>query len=492
MANKYVCIHGHFYQPPRESPWLEDIEQQDSAAPYHDWNERITAECYWPNAQARIINQGGDTEQSVNNYEKISFNFGPTLLRWLKLKHPALLQRIIEADQKSCHRFNGHGNAMAQAYHHLIMPLANQRDKLTEICWGIADFKYYFQRQPEGLWLPETAVDLETLDLMQQQGIKFTILSPRQAKKIRHLKSDTWSDQLELGIPYLQRLPSGQSMVILFYDGQVSQAVAFEHLLVDGGSFAERLMIQDSATHHDHYLVNIATDGETYGHHHAFGDMSLAFAIQCLENSQRVQLTNYAAFIELYPPEFEVDIIPYSSWSCEHGVARWQSNCGCHQNAGWHQQWRAPLREALDGLRDQLANLYEQEMSQWFDDPWLVRNHYIQVIHEPYSINRFLKQQASRTLNHAEKIQVVKWLEMQHYALLMYTSCGWFFDDISGLETVQILRYAGRAIELAQQLTGDQFEADFLRKLALAASNLPEFEHGERVYQRFVKPYLVK
>lgn len=491
MANKFVCIHGHFYQPPRENPWRDEIEEQPSAAPYHDWNVRVTEECYQPNTHSMIVNQGGPSTQLVNNYEKISFNFGPTLLSWMKDSYPQVLQSIIEADQKSKLSFHGHGNAIAQAYHHLIMPLANYQDKLTEICWGIEDFNYYFNRKPEGLWLPETAVDLETLDVIQACGIKFTILSPRQAKRVRRIGDEEWSETLETGRPYLQRLPSGNSIVLFFYDGAISQAVAFENLLTDGGNFAQRL-IQSVSSTSCNILNHIATDGESYGHHHAFGDMSLAYALQCLEKSGEIHLTNYAHFIEIQPPEYEVEIHPNSSWSCCHGIERWQSNCGCHQRDDWQQTWRGPLRTALDWLRDTLIPQYIASTARYFRDPWQARNDYIKVIHHRNYFSQFIQEQVTKNITQAEKLQLLTWLELQRYALLMYTSCGWFFDEISGLETVQILRYASRVIELARQLTGNNYEPEFIRCLSMAPSNLEEYHDGGVVYQRLAKAKYAK
>lgn len=491
VSTKFVCIHGHFYQPPRESPWSDEVEPQESAAPYHDWNERVTAECYLPNAGSALLNTTDHRTHYVNNYEKISFNFGPTLLFWMKLNHPKLLQSIIGADVKSRLRFGGHGNAVAQAYNHIIMPLANSRDKFTEIYWGIKDFEYYFKRKPEGLWLPETAVDLESLDFMSELGIKFTVLAPSQAKRVRSLQCDEWSESLSTGTPYLQRLPSGRSMIIFFYDGAVAHGVAFDKLLTNGGVFAQRLIDSLCESKTSNQLIHIATDGESYGHHHRFGEMSLAYALQQLDHSGEVELTNYGQFIDIQPPEFEVEIHQNSSWSCVHGIERWRNNCGCNTGQGFHQEWRAPLRQALDWLRDQLAPVYESTLSQYIKDPWLARNEYINVINNRDYFDHFIQSHATRRLNHQEKMLVLKWCELQRNALLMYTSCGWFFDELSGLETVQIIRYAGRVIQLADRLTPVNYEVEFIKRLEMIPSNIDKLGNGANLYYRLIKPFII-
>ena len=498
----YVCIHGHFYQPPRENPWLEAVELQDSAYPYHDWNERITAECYAPNSAARILNTEQRIIQILNNYEKISFNFGPTLLSWLEIKSPKVYRAILQADQASKERFSGHGSAIAQAYHHIIMPLANARDKHTQVVWGIRDFEHRFGRFPEGMWLPETAVDIETLEILSQQGIKFTILAPRQARQEGKIGGRSWKDvsgeRIDPSMPYRLNLPSGRKISLFFYDGPISRAVAFEDLLANGERFAKRLMAgfaEDLRPWPE--LVHIATDGETYGHHHRFGEMALASALAYIESNQLAQLTNYGEYLERHPPIHRVEIVENTAWSCVHGVERWRSNCGCNSggHSGWNQEWRRPLREALDWLRDTLAPKYEQRAQQLLRDAWAARDEYIDVVLArasgacyQESVARFFKKHAVRELDRQEQVVALQLLELQRHTMLMYTSCGWFFDELSGIETVQVLTYAGRAIDLAQQVFGDELEADFLQRLAKAKSNLPEHGDGARIYEKFVKP----
>jgi len=524
MPEKYICIHGHFYQPPRENPWLEAIELQDSAYPYHDWNERITAECYGPNGSARILDGDGHIIQITNNYARISYNFGPTLLAWMQWACPREYAAIIAADGESARRFGGHGSAMAQVYNHVIMPLANRRDKLTQIRWAITDFQTRFGRMPEGMWLAEAAVDLETLDLMAAEGLKFTVLSPYQATAIRPLPApeDTatdagsaettggadetadadaadWQDvtggRIDPSRAYLQRLPSGRTIALFFYDGPVSQAVAFEGLLNRGENLANRLLGAVSDERDWPQLVHIATDGESYGHHHRHGEMALAYALQYIEQSDEVTLTNYGQFLALHPPTWEVEVTEDTAWSCSHGVGRWERNCGCNSggNPGWNQEWRAPLRRALDELRDAVAPRYEAAMGRFARDPWAIRDDYVHVVldRSPDNVAAFLADHLTGTLTEDERITLWRLLELQRHALLMYTSCGWFFDEISGIETVQVIQYAGRVIQLAEQLFGETFEGQFLDILQEAHSNIAEFGDGRAIYERFVRPAVV-
>lgn len=493
---RYICIHGHFYQPPRENPWLESIEIQDSAYPFHDWNERITSECYGPNATARILNEQGQIESIVNNYSKMSFNFGPTLLSWMEETHPTIYQAILQADRDSLKHFGGHGSALAQVYNHIIMPLANHRDKVTQVQWGISDFVHRFGRQPEGMWLAETAVDTDTLEVLAEAGIQFTILAPHQAHQIRAIDDDTWhvvnDHTLNTQRPYLARLPSGRTITLFFYNGALSRAVAFEKLLNNGEHFAHRLSQAFSDTGG---LVHIATDGETYGHHHRHGDMALAYALHYIEREQLATLTNYGAYLAQHPPQWEARIHDNTSWSCAHGVERWRSDCGCHSGGQphWQQAWRGPLRDALDWLRDRVDHVYHEMTNTTLRDPEQARNDYIHVILDrcPEQIDAFFAQHAIVPITPERVNTWLKLLEIQRNTQLMYTSCGWFFDEISGLETTQILQYAGRVIQLMETFssnpTHQQLEAQFRERLANAPSNLPEHKHGEGVYQAYVQ-----
>ncbi len=492
--DRYICIHAHFYQPPRENPWLEAIELQDSAYPYHDWNERITAECYAPNALSRILDAENRIIRLVNNYAKISFNFGPTLLNWLAGNTPEVYQAILAADRQSLEVFSGHGSAIAQPYNHTILPLANSRDRYTQIYWGIRDFEHHFRRPAEGMWLPEAAVDLETLEILAELGIRFTILSPHQATRVRGPGNRTWDSvaggQIDPTRAYEQRLPSGRSIAIFFYDGPISRAVAFEGLLSRGETFANRLNGAFSQDRNWPQLVHIATDGESYGHHHRFGDMALAYALNYIEANELAQLTNYGEFLERHPPTHQVEINEKTSWSCFHGIDRWRSDCGCNSGAhpDWNQAWRAPLREAFDWLRDSIAAPYERAAAALLKDPWAARNEYIDVIHDrgAGSLKKFFARHAAAELGDTDRTVALKLLELQCHAQLMYTSCGWFFDDLSGIETVQVIQFAGRAVQLGQQLFGDSLESRVVEKLARIKSNLPDCGDGERVYQKHV------
>jgi alpha-amylase/alpha-mannosidase (GH57 family) len=499
--DRYICIHAHFYQPPRENPWLEAIELQDSAYPYHDWNERITASCYAPNTASRILDGAGRILKIVDNYPKISFNFGPTLLSWLEVKAAEVYRVILSADKESQTLYSGHGSALAQAYNHMILPLANRRDKYTQVLWGIHDFRHRFGRMPEGMWLPETAVDLESLDIMAAEGIRFTILSPSQARRVRPLggRSRTWNDvggeQIDPSRAYRVTCRSGRSIAVFFYDGPISRAVAFEGVLIKGEYLADRLMHAFSESRTWPQIVHIATDGETYGHHHRYGDMALAYALDYIESNHLARLTNYGEFLEKYPPTHEIQVFDSSSWSCVHGIERWRTNCGCNSgmHLGWHQEWRAPLRDALNWLRDTLIPAYEQFGSRLFKNPWVARNDYIQVIldRSNENIENFLSTHAKRPLHEEEKIQALKLLELQRHAMLMYTSCGWFFDELSGIETVQVIQYAARALQLAKPFLGDSLESRFLSKLEQAKSNIPEHRDGQLVYEKFVRPAMI-
>jgi alpha-amylase/alpha-mannosidase (GH57 family) len=495
-VERYICIHGHFYQPPRENPWLEAVESQDSAYPYHDWDERITAECYAPNSASRILDGDGRIVRIVNNYARISFDFGPTLLAWLEENASDIYEAILAADQESQQAFSGHGSALAQAYNHMILPLANRRDKYTQVLWGMRDFERRFGRKPEGMWLPETAVDLETLDIMAELGIQFTILAPHQASRVREIGGRSWRDvnggRIDPTRPYMLRLPSGRQISLFFYDNPISRAVAFEGLLSSGEQFAGRLTDSFSEERPWPQLVHIATDGETYGHHHRHGDMALAYALDHIESNNLARLTNYGEYLERHPPSYEVEILQNTSWSCPHGIERWRSDCGCSTGGrpGWNQAWRAPLREALDWLRDALVSPYEEHARQLLRGPWEARHDYIDAVldRSQGNVQQFLSRHAAHELSEAEKARALKLLELQRHAMLMYTSCGWFFDELSGIETVQVLQYAGRAVQLAQELFGAGMERRFLELLERAKSNIAEQRDGRRIYEKSVRP----
>ncbi len=510
---RFVCIHGHFYQPPRENPWLETVEVQDSAAPYHDWNDRITAECYAPNGASRIQDVENKIVRIMNNYARMSFNFGPTLLSWLNDFAPRTYRMILDADRTSAQRHNGHGSAIAQVYNHIIMPLANECDARTQIRWGIADFEHRFGRKPEGMWLAETAVSRWVLDLMAQEGIKFTILAPHQCARVRRIAQPapaaeaaeaesaelTWTETPDASVdtthPYLVRLDQGRSIAVFFYNGPNSRAIAFEGLLNSGEDFGRRLIagFPKEPSSEPAWLSHVATDGESYGHHHRHGEMALSYAMHWLEDNEHIKLTNHADFLSRFPPHWEAEIVEDTSWSCAHGVERWRSNCGCNSGGrpDWEQQWRAPLRAALDTLRDASAPLAEKLSQSLFKDLWATRDAYIRVILDRSrpNIDAFFAEYATHELSPAERVTALELMELERHTQLMYTSCGWFFDEVSGIETVQVIAYAARVLQLAAKLFGEQgtaLEAAFLKVLAEAKSNIPEIGNGAETYRHFV------
>ncbi|ABA24157.1 Glycoside hydrolase, family 57 [Trichormus variabilis ATCC 29413] len=522
----YVTVHGHFYQPPRENPYLDSIERQPSAAPFHDWNERIHWECYRPNAFARVLNDQGEVTGIVNNYEYMSFNIGPTLMSWLERYDVEVYQRILEADAKSCQRLQGHGNAIAQVYNHIIMPLANERDKRTQIRWGKEDFRTRFGRDPEGMWLAETAVDYATLEALVAEGIRFIVLAPSQAQRCRPFPTandpqpewhEVGGSQIDPTRPYrcyLKSRLSNKSAVlssvkdraiadtnpqslqdlpyidIFFYDGPISRDMGFSDVVYNSHHFAGRIGSAVRGDHRQSQLISVGTDGETFGHHKKGTEKTLAYAFIKEFPSQGWTVTNFAHYLSLCSPTWEVEIKPVTAWSCAHGVDRWQEDCGCGGEGGiWHQKWRRPLRNALNWLRDQLVEVFEEYGNQLFRDPWQARDEYIQVIRDrsPANISRFLSRHQTHKLTAAEQVDALRLLEMQRHALFMFTSCGWFFEELSRPEGTQILRYAARALELGGDVAGVQLEKGFLKRLGLAPSNVDSFKHGGEVYRQLVQ-----
>lgn len=493
---KYICIHGHYYQPPRENAWLEFVEVQDSAHPYHDWNQRITAECYGPNTSSRILSSSDKIVNIVNNFADTSFNIGPTLLSWLELEANDVYKRILKADRKSRQNFGGHGSALAQVYNHIIMPLASKEDKEIQVYWGIKDFEHRFKRKPMGMWLAETAVDTETLEVLAAHEIKFTILAPRQAKGIRKIGQTDWTKvdagSLDTRRPYRCVLPSGNEITLFFYDGERSQAVAFKKLLDSGKRFAESFTTGFDKNPDEPQLVHIATDGESYGHHHRYGDMALAYALDYIEFEEIAELTNYAQFLDMFPPTYEAQIHDNSSWSCVHGVERWRANCGCNSggHGDWNQEWRQPLRVALDWLRDTANTIIDEQMSRFNVDLRSMKNAYIEVMlsRDIENTDQFLRKYISNPLSSEDRTKVIRLLEAVRHLQLMYTSCAWFFDEISGMETVQVLQYANRAIQLIERESTHKIEDGFLTMLAEAKSNIAKYKNGKEIYTAWINP----
>ena len=493
-----LIIHGHFYQPPRENPSTGVIEEQPSAAPFHDWNERIQAECYQPNASAVISDPVTGESRAVNNYEHISFNFGPTLLTWLERTDPKTYKRIIDADCASVLQHQGHGNAIAQAYGHAILPLCNERDLRTQIRWGLADFRSRFGREAEAMWLPETACNHRVLDALIEEGLRYVILAPHQAAGIRTGSDADGSntvahDSVDTSISYryTHHDVAGESIAVFFYNGPLSRAIAFDGLLRSSSalvnSFAQAVRGNE--------MLNLATDGETYGHHFKFGDLCLAHALTVEAPAHGFKTTNYGEYLAQHPPQHDVEINNGSdglgtSWSCLHGVGRWMRDCGCATGGepGWNQRWRKPLRDALDLLRDENISHFEATRGNLFTFPWLARDDSIALILNPHqSREEFLFAHTGRWLSADERWRALTYLELQRMLLLMYTSCGWFFNDISGIETIQILRYAARAMDLMKQLNLPSARERFLEILSEAKSNRAELGTGADIFRRFAE-----
>jgi alpha-amylase/alpha-mannosidase (GH57 family) len=483
-----VAVHGHFYQPPRENPWTGEIDRQPSAAPFHDWNERIHAECYRPNALATLQTEGG--ERVVNNFERLSFNVGPTLLSWIERFHPATYARILDADQRSIERL-GRGNAIAQSFHHTILPLSPERDVRTQVRWGLTDFRHRFGRDSEGMWLPETAANDDVLKVLIEEGVRFTILAPHQAERWRD-PGGGWQSVAEAGIdtrlPHRYEHPdgSGRWLALFFYDGGVAHAVAFDNVMASAEGFLDLLLAGADTDSVTPQLIHAATDGESFGHHHKFGEIGLAYALFVEAERRGVEPTNYAAFLAQSPPTREVKIVPGegTSWSCAHGVERWRTDCGCHTGGRkeWNQQWRGPLRDALDILRAAADDAFERLGTAVLDDPWEARDRYAGVVVGARSLESFLSAEARDPSSALEAGRAGTLLEMQEEAMAMFTSCGWFFSDIGGIETIQVLRYAARVLEILEALGEPSPRDAFVAKLAEAKSNDPETGTGADVF----------
>ncbi len=481
---RYACVHGHFYQPPRENPWTGAVERQPSAGRDHDWNARIARECYVPNGEARVVDGEGRITDIVDNYAWMSFNFGPTLLAWFEKAQPAAYARLIEADRESAKRLDGHGNALAQAFHHAILPLCSPRDRVTEIRWGLADFRKRFGREAEGLWLPECATDEATMAAVAAEGVKFVILEPHQADAVRPLSGGAWknaSDALRPGAPYLWT-DGKAKLAVFFYDGPLSRSVAFERSMSDSKAFAARVLSRLPATAEDG-LALLATDGESYGHHESFAEMGLAHFLRYALPAAGVEPVNLAWYLARNPPKSEVRLrAGGTSWSCAHGVERWRSACGCGEVGGGSLDWRAPLRAALERLRDDLAAVCEKNAAGLIPDLWAARDAYVEVVLDRTEarVSSFLAEHAPGAKDEGGRVKAMTVLELQRNALMMFTSCGWFFDNLSRLEPVQVLLYAARALELARELGAD-LEAPFVTAL--------KDETG--VWEKLVKPQIV-
>ena len=499
VKNRWVCVHGHFYQPPREDPWTGKVERQPSAGEDHDWNARVTRECYAPNAAARILDDRGKAVDFVNNYKFLSFNFGPTLLSWMETADPKTYAAILEADAASAKRLDGHGNALAQAYNHMIMPLASARDQRTQILWGLADFKRRFSRDAEAMWLPETACDDAVLERLAEHGLRYAILAPGQAQRVRPLSGGEWREvaggDVDVSRPYLWRSRSGRELALFFYDGELSQKAAFGELLSDSARFSEALVSRLRPGERFGWEC-LCTDGETYGHHKKFAEMALARAFKIELARRDAHPVNFAYALDEWPIEWQAEIKKGpqrlgTSWSCAHGVGRWMEDCGCGTEPGGGK-WRAPLRDALDWLRDELALLTERHGLALFSDVWAARDAYIHVLLEPgdeAARRAFLKAHMRRRWPLAgTRRQALEIMELQKFAMFMYTSCGWFFADVSGIEAAQNLKYAARAVQLARSAFAVDLEPELLWRLRAARGSDRALPDAAAVYRESLRP----
>ncbi len=486
-----IAVHGHFYQPPREDPWTGTVLREPTAEPAHDWNERVCAECYTPNGSAKLLDADGRIRAVFNNYSKLSFDFGPTLHKWIEGTYPSLNAIIASSGAR----------AMAQAYNHMIMPLATERDKLTQTVWGIEDFLYRYGRKPKGMWLPECAVDTPTLETLAACGIEYVILAPSQCKAVVSASGSVETPggaNLDVTLPYRCELPSGRSVTVLFYHAGIARDIAFGGLLDNGDAFKETLV--NTAAEGDDRILLTATDGESYGHHHKFGEMALARMYELAAADPRVATPSLDEFLEKNPPAARCIIAERSSWSCAHGVERWRSDCGCSTGGkeGWNQKWRGPMREALDALASSVDELYEDEVSK-YGDPWRLRNEAVEIYKcgLPFTEEERLERRdyffESRLpgISKDDCARLGELVEMQRMRMFMYTSCAWFFSDISGPETRQTLSCALRAAEIAERISGRKdYIPQLMKNLKAAKGNTVEYPDAASVVKAFAVPHL--
>jgi hypothetical protein len=504
-SNRYFCIHGHFYQPPRENPIIEQVELQPSASPSHDWNERVFAECYAPNGASRILDGQGRIQDIMNNYSFMSFNIGPTLFSWLEEKHPYTYARILEADQESCERLEGHGNAMAQVYNHVIMPLATEEQRRQQIIWGIADFERRFKRRPEGMWLAETAINMATVVSLIRAGIKYTVLAPTQAASIRSLHNDAWNDVSNNSIdsrrPY-RIFPVAEDgtpiekgyLDVFFYDGPLSHGVGFEHLLTNSSRFGDRISQSFDHNNLEDQLVTVCTDGESYGHHEAFGDMCAAFLFRDIAPNVNMVPVNYAWYLSKHPPQHEVRLKNAhglgTAWSCAHGVGRWNEDCGCSNGGqdGWNQKWRGPLRKAFDQLYVSAEAYTDKYGPEYFKD-WAKAKDSA-IISWQLDLAERKAWWELHLASGVDRNKAADLIEILRYSHYIFTSCAWFFSDITGIETIQNLKYALRVLQLLESRTAiATLRNEFLQSLALTHSNV-DGKTGDKIFLELEKESL--
>jgi hypothetical protein len=459
MTVRSFSIHGHFYQPPREDPITGMIPEEAGAAPHKNWNERIHAECYRPNALLR-------------NFEKISFNVGPTLCEWMEDHHPDTCELILEQDRANVQK-HGVGNAIAQAYNHTILPLAGYEDKVTQVAWGIADFEHRFGRKPQGFWLPETAADQETLAVLADQGIEFTILAPWQANE----------PKLDTSEPYRVVLPGGKALTVFFYHAELSSRISFDPTATSNADFFAGTLLQSAfrpEKEGEPQIILLASDGELYGHHQHFRDYFLAHIVNGASGRTGLSLTYPALWLKDCSPRKTATIRPKTSWSCHHGITRWAGDCGCTPGDG---VWKAYLRRAFDHLGFALNRSYLSALSQTIQDPWDLRNRYIHVILGNLTVDELVYQAAGKRLEREEVNRIAALLRAQFERQRMFTSCGWYFEDFSRIEPRNNVAYAAQAVHLTRQATGEDLGPQAMQDLRWVLSHRSGMR-GDVIFQQ--------
>jgi alpha-amylase/alpha-mannosidase (GH57 family) len=449
-THKFVCLYGHFYQPPREDPFTGRIPHEPGATPYENFNEKITVECYRPNALA-------------GNFEHISFDLGPTLAGWLEHYHQNTYRTIVDADRLNVERY-GVGNALAQAYNHTILPLASARDKRTQISWGLQDFAHRFGRPAQGMWLAETAVDMESLAILAELGVQYTVLAPWQA-----------AEPVDVTQPYRVALPGGRSISVFFYNGPLSGGVSFDWDMTNNAdsfaaSFLPNHLNQDKVARGEDQLIVIATDGELYGHHKPWRDRFLHHLVHEGAQAFGFQVTTLERYLRDHPATREVKLHVPSAWSCAHGVARWSTGCECTEG---NATWKPALRHALDGLSVRLDDTFERTAAKTLKDPWAARDAYLSLRNGWLSTADFwarFGRRRWRPRNELAEVQTMHLLEAQYFGQCMYTSCGFFFEDVDRIEPRNDIAFARRAISLVWQATHQDLQQEFVANLAAAHS----------------------
>jgi hypothetical protein len=459
----HFCVHGHFYQPPRVDPFTGQIPEEFGANPYSNWTEKIFHECYQPNTTS-------------GNFQKISFNIGATLFEWLDQYQPETARAITEQEAMVFQRI-GVSNAMAQPYFHFIMPLASARDKATMIRWGIRDYEAHFGHPPQGMWLPETAVDLASLEALVDHGITFTILAPWQAK----------DPALDTTKPWNVKLPNGKEIVVFFYNTFLSGEISFNPGATENADgFVQNWLIPQSQTlsHPGDRLIVAASDGELYGHHQPSREKFLGYLLDGAVEKQGIQREYPALWLRDHPAEDYTEIIENTSWSCHHGIERWRDVCGDAPTANW----KKPLRQFLDKLANSIDAIYDARLNSLIDDPWALRDDYATVLLSSEKIDTLVLRHASQVLTPGQATMVMLLVEAQFERLRMFSSDAWFFFDLDRIEPLNALKYAAHAANLVEQATGQDPSDGLISIISQAHSELSGLT-GDMVFLGYLKKF---